>query len=134
MTHIKWSNKYAIGIEKIDHQHRQLFEMINDLHHSVELKDIQTPKRILIELMEYALNHFQTEEQYFKIFHYSDTEPHIKQHIEFEAKVKEFLNSYQKDGTFNVSVISDFIKRWIIDHILISDRKYVKCFTDNGLC
>jgi hemerythrin-like metal-binding protein len=131
---MEWSRKYTIGIEKIDEQHRQLFEMINELHDSMESKDIHTPKKILIELMEYTLNHFQTEEKYFKIFQYSDAEPHITQHVEFEAKVKEFLNRYQKDGTFNVSVISDFIKRWIIDHVLISDRKYVKCFTDNGLC
>ena len=133
MEYIKWSNSYSVGVEEIDSQHKRLFEMINEFRESLEKEDLSAPKKLLISLLEYALDHFGTEEKYFDMYHYSDSERHKEEHKTFEMKVMDFQSAYQSKGTFNVVVISDFLKKWIINHVLIFDRKYMECFIKNGL-
>ena len=133
MTRIKWSKTYSVGVEEIDHQHKQLFEMINNYQDSLDAADNTAPKKLLTNLMEYALTHFGTEEKYFEIFQYSGSEIHIKQHQEFETKVREFIKLYQSMKIFNSSTVLHFLKNWIINHVLISDKKYIRCFKEHGL-
>ncbi|MBN2102572.1 hemerythrin family protein [bacterium] len=133
MPYIEWSNKYTVGFVEIDNQHQRLFEMINNLHKCAELKDMTAPRKILANLLDYALYHFRTEEKYFDRFQYSNAQGHKNEHQEFESKVTKFQRAYQAKGTFNTVVVSDFIRNWILNHVLISDRKYIRCFSEHDL-
>jgi len=133
MTYMQWSEAYSVGVDEIDEQHRKLFDMINCFHQYMEEKDASGPKQLLVNLFEYALEHFRTEEQYFEKFRYPGAESHKKQHQEFETSVAEFQKAYQARGVFNVPLVSMFLKEWVICHVLISDRNYVGFFRENGL-
>ena len=130
---LKWSNTYSVSVEEIDDQHRHLFEMINNFQESLDSADPTAPKKLLINLMEYALTHFKTEEKYFELFHYSGSKSHIEEHLEFETKVQEYFKKYQSRKVFNASTVLNFLKNWIINHVLICDKKYVGCFHEHGL-
>lgn len=67
---VQWSEEYVIGIEKIDEQHKRLFEIANEAYKL--LKDqflIDKYDRIVAiikELKDYTKYHFQYEEEYMK--------------------------------------------------------------------
>ncbi|MFC1568685.1 bacteriohemerythrin [bacterium] len=133
MAFINWSKTYSVGIKKIDNQHQKLFKMINNFHVYVQKGDPQAPKKLLIQLMDYALVHFQTEEKYFKQYNYPESKAHIKEHLEFEKRISTFRSNYQSKKTLNATLMLNYIKKWIVNHILIIDKKYSRYFHDHGL-
>lgn len=133
MMTVKWSNAYSVGVEEIDIQHRRLFEIVNNYLESAGTGDQSAPEKLLINIVEFTDTHFKTEEKYFDLFHYPESENHKKMHREFRTKVMGFVSNYRSRGTVNTVIIMDALKKWIIDHTLIYDRKYVRCFHENGL-
>jgi len=133
MMTVKWSNAYSVGVEEIDIQHRRLFEIVNHYLESAGAGDQSAPEKLLINIVEFIDTHFKTEEKYFDLFHYPDAENHKKIHREFRTKVMEFVSNYRSRRTVNTVVVMDALKKWIIDHTLIYDKKYARCFHENGL-
>jgi len=133
MKKIAWSEAYSVGVRELDEQHIRFFEIIHSLEDADFAADGGAPKRILFDLGEYAATHFQTEEKYFGRFGYSAAEAHVREHREFEEKIAAFRKTYRTQKTFNAGVIREFVKNWLIRHILISDRKYTACFHEHGL-
>jgi hemerythrin len=133
MKTIEWSKTYSVGIGEIDAQHRRLFEIINNFYENMNARVTIVPRELIRNLEEYASTHFRTEEKYFDAFGFTDSQTHKRQHREFEARISEFKTAYLTKGTFNAASIGDFMKQWIIHHILISDRKYIQCFREHGL-
>ena len=126
MELIQWSEKYEIGIEEIDNQHRGLIIIINELFELMskgKAKD-KLPE-IFEHLTEYTKKHFSTEEIMMVKYAYPERDNHKNEHQKFIQK----LTDLRKDFTNNKITISievlNFLKEWLLNHILISDKKYV---------
>lgn len=137
MPFLKWENSYSVGVSKIDEQHKKIFELINKLYKIENMKppkDIGNIRLILEEMAQYANYHFETEEKYFDLYDYEGKEIHKNQHNEYRKKTEEFYEKYKIDEKFLIfSDVLNFLKDWRSNHINGFDKKYVKCFNDNGL-
>jgi hemerythrin-like metal-binding protein len=123
---IKWTSKYSVQSELIDKQHKKLCDMINELYDAfVNARAKEKSEKILKDMAEYAVYHFSTEEDLFERYNYSLTEEHKQEHQAFVAKVQEFLNKYQKGDVMLSYEIMNFLKDWLLNHILVSDHKYI---------
>ncbi|MGA2071741.1 MAG: hemerythrin domain-containing protein, partial [Sedimentisphaerales bacterium] len=71
MEKICWKDEYSVGVEKIDHQHQHLFEIINKLiERPVSSDDSGLVSDILSEMVNYAREHFSTEEMLMRQYGY----------------------------------------------------------------
>jgi len=131
---IIWRDEYNIGIETIDNQHIKLVDLINRLYDAfINKKQSEEVILVLSELREYTKSHFRTEENYFLRFQYSDRENHIKEHKKFIDTINAFSDQIADDpGRFVFSIIK-FLQDWILNHISISDKKYVPIFQENNV-
>ncbi len=131
---ITWADKYSVGYKEIDDQHKKLVDMINDLYASfIQGKADETIENILTEMINYTDYHFKIEEKYFEKYNYSDTKLHKEQHQGFVDKVTDFYNDY-KNGNVTISYdVMDFLRKWLLNHILISDKKFVNEFKNNNV-
>lgn len=122
---IQWSAIFEI-CPKIDVQHKKLCSIINELHKAY-LKNVETYKLsiILKELKEYIDYHFSTEEILFEKYNYSLKEEHIKEHLSFTLKIDEFTKQYNENDTLLAQNMLDYLKEWLLDHILNEDKKYI---------
>jgi len=122
---ITWSEKYSVGYDEIDNQHKRLVEMINELYDSFKQGDANAIiENILMEMIKYTDYHFKTEETYFAKYHYSDAITHISEHQSFVEQVSKFYDDY-KDGSVMLSYdVMNFLRDWLINHIQGSDRKF----------
>ena len=120
------------NIQKIDDQHEQLIQMINQLYKVVQTKNPPKDKisSILQSLIKYVQVHFKTEEDLFYQYNYPNSVSHKKEHDKFANQVLEF----QKDFELGVQTVGfellDFLKNWLVKHILVSDKKYSKYLND----
>ena len=125
MSLVRWDDKYIIGNEVIDQDHRALFALINNFYDAFqESKRRRDLSVILTALVKYAEQHFQREEAIM----FASGYPVCEEHHEFHTKLYETI--YQ----LNERLESDpapldrqaimFLKDWMSDHIILEDFKF----------
>ena len=134
MALITWNSNLSVNVAEIDLQHRKLVSMINELGEAMKLgKGKEVLEKIINGLSDYAVMHFQTEENYFNKFGYPDAVNHKREHAAFIEKVTNFKDGYKK-GTLSLSIeIMNFLSDWLGNHITKTDKQYSKYFNDKGL-
>lgn len=134
MAFITWDSRFSVGIPVIDQQHMKLVDYINELHDAMKIgkaKDVLS--EIIRNLVNYTNTHFTTEEKYMSTNGYPGFQDHKKEHAEFVNKVTEFQKNFN-NGSSSVSIdIMNFLRNWILNHILVEDKKYVPFFQEKGI-
>jgi len=91
---LKWDDKYEVGHDRIDTEHRIFLELIVDFQQAIELNLAKAKKlRILKEIEKYAEFHFVSEENIMTDISYPDLEHHAKLHAHLLSEVQ---NEYYK--------------------------------------
>lgn len=114
-----------IGVEQIDKEHEQLFEIINSTMKLLEQDNAGRKEVINVfrKLNDYAVIHFAHEEEYMMQINDPELEHQKKMHQEFVAKLKELEQGDIRTGDDKETVkkVLDFLSRWLFRHILGSD-------------
>lgn len=134
MALIEWNEKYSVNIKEFDDHHRKLVMLINELHEAMMKgsgKDVL--EKIIKELAEYTSFHFSAEEKYFQKFNFPTYRQHKKEHDNFVAKVGEFQNNYSTGKVLLTMDINSFLKDWLLNHILKSDKDYSSFLNGKGI-
>ena len=129
MENFCWKDEYSIGVEKLDHQHQHLFEIINKLiEQPGSSGDSTLVPEILTELVNYTREHFTDEEELIQEYGYPELEQHKKQHNYFIDTTAELSISFVDNKQTTIYEITEFLKLWLTTHILKTDMKYKKFF------
>lgn len=121
----KWDNSFLIGIEELDYEHKALIDDINRLHNVLAGHDEKSEiEKCLGDIHARMQAHFALEERVMKEGKYEHFEEHKSSHDAlldtYTEHMMRFLNDI--DG-YAIRTIEDFLKDWVIDHILTSDKK-----------
>ena len=127
MEYVAWEKKYKSNIALIDSQHQILFNIINNLFDAMKFgKGNEIIGEILNELVSYTDYHFNAEENLMKENQYVNLDSHLKAHKEFVQKVLFFYQRYiSKESALSIDII-DFLKDWLISHILTRDLEFTR--------
>ena len=136
-----WTEKYGVGIQLIDEQHKHFFEIVNKILDLVdkESKGSLTRRNVsdlLDELGNYALYHLGTEEGYFDALNYPDVILHISSHNKYRETIKKYLNRVideKEDVKKLLEEAASYSGNWLSQHILETDKKYTIFFNEHGL-
>ena len=132
LSAIEWSSAMSVGVKEIDEQHKYFVGIINELYESIVTRKTEgTIDSIVGKLVDYAGVHFETEEKYFDLCHYENSEEHKNEHKKLFAKVEAF--SKNKDNNSQAGELLEFLEDWLIDHFENQDKKYKKCFKACGI-
>jgi methyl-accepting chemotaxis protein len=131
---IEWNSKYHIGIREIDDQHKVLVDIINKLYAAFgSNKNRKEIRKNLKELVDYTVYHFGNEEAYFKQFGYRESPAHLEQHRKFVERIQKFADEFEEgDSTVSLDIIN-FLKDWLLNHILKVDSRYVPLLKQHGI-
>ena len=83
-----WKERYSIGVELIDNQHKELFKRLS---HFIQIVQSETNwedkmddvKETLDFMKDYVIYHFNDEERYQEEINYPDLEVHREAHAKF---------------------------------------------------
>ncbi len=121
---LQWNEELSVNIGKIDSQHKTIVGMINDLYRLMETNDDKGKVRIINGMVEYVANHFRTEEALMKTHSYPEYEMHKKEHDQLTKEVLGFQKDLNEGKTILSYDLLDFLKNWLSEHILGTDKKY----------
>lgn len=134
MELISWRDSLSVGITEIDEQHKRLVAIINKLFDAMSQgKSKDVLHAIFSELSNYVVTHFGLEEKYMKQFGYDEYDYHKQEHTAFIQKLNDFKIQFNSGKGSVTLELLNFLKDWLLKHILGTDRKYIPVFKENGL-
>jgi len=121
---IQWNASFEVGYAKIDTQHRQLVDILNQVMDGMKTPGAEAVTNAALKrLVDYTKTHFSMEEGLMAEFKYPDAAAHKKQHADLIAKV----DALQADVAAGKQLVGPktvmFLQNWLVDHILKSDKK-----------
>lgn len=122
-----WKEEYNINIEKIDNQHKKLFDIGRSLYRIIMEGDNSKKEnigKVFKELKDYVLFHFHTEEKLMEENGYAHFQSHKNEHESFKKEIIRMENKSQTVAEEDlIKEIFNFIFTWILNHILKEDMK-----------
>lgn len=140
---VVWTKEYSIGIEEMDKQHQRLLVLIN----RVEIVSQMDSKRddfkdkcleVIQDVINYTVLHFASEEVLLRMFEYPDYVEHKNTHDKFVAFINKkqlhaqslFANGKHDEMNLELDDLYQFLKKWLLGHIMKTDTEYTKFFLD----
>lgn len=134
MAYIEWEDSFSVGVEIFDNEHKKLIEIINRLHLALLMKETDAVMgKTLKDLIDYTITHFAHEEENMANQTYPDFFKHKKEHDELIKKVQDYKTQIESGKTTISLSIMNFLKEWLMGHILGTDMKYKDFFADKKL-
>ena len=129
---IIWDHKYDTGIAMIDDQHKELLQLINELHQACVsgqgVGDVFTGA--MHRMVEYVHFHFGAEQQLLSKVKYPDYHEHKKQHDALIKNILDAAKDYSEGKRFVPNNFVRTLKEWVFGHIAVSDKHYASYIMD----
>lgn len=124
MADLIWTDEFTIGNEKIDHQHEELFKLVNEFLVSIREGHARSKiDSVFNTLASYTQTHFADEENLFVNTKYPNSKMHIQEHRALIQRVSELKNNYDSGKNFISLTVFNFLREWLKHHILETDKK-----------
>ncbi|NLY74586.1 MAG: bacteriohemerythrin [Firmicutes bacterium] len=135
MIFVRWvDEKYSVNIGEINQQHQRLIGIINEVYQAkVENQNRNTIAGILEKMVDYTKTHFQTEEELMAEHDFPELEPHRNAHQFFVTKVGEFSRKFSMNDDSIIEEMLDFLKEWLLKHIMEMDKRYAPYLNERGI-
>lgn len=124
MAFIEWEDKYKINVAKVDEQHRGLFSILNRLHESLSCGEEKSRQaELLDELIDYTVEHFETEEKLFLETDFAGYKEHKKVHDKLTGQAIDIQKEFRNDNATISFELLDFLLSWLTEHTLGLDQE-----------
>lgn len=127
---MKWSEKYATGIDALDDQHKMLFRISDEYRAALDAGQGQRVYGLFLgNLEDYARAHFGIEEQCMYRLECPAAQTNSEAHGQFEHAVAHFKHLFREHGFSREEAqqVVDFVDRWLDDHIGRIDVQLRSC-------
>jgi hemerythrin len=129
-----WKETYSVQIGIVDMQHKNLVNIVNELHQAmVAGQGKQELGKILSGLIKYTQIHLKTEENIMELHRYPEYIHHKREHEQLTQTVLDFQSKFQNNEVGLTIDVMDFLKTWLSNHILGSDKKYTPFLNAKGV-
>lgn len=121
----EWGPTYQLGVNAMDEQHRVLIGAMNELY--VQFKDNAPHAQQIASfdrLFGLAEAHFRAEEEHMASIKFDGLTVHKRIHEDLLAKLRTTRQDVA--GKPLSAPVFDFLKMWLVGHILGLDTKYAK--------
>ncbi|MCY6413267.1 MULTISPECIES: bacteriohemerythrin [Acinetobacter] len=127
---MEWKESFNIGIDVIDHQHRQILQYINTLEEIRVSGQRDKIQEVLEDLIDYTQSHFSFEENLLAQVNYQYLPSHKGIHDLFVKRLNEYRQRFEK-GEAVENDLYRLLSKWLINHIQHDDQDYVDAVRDN---
>jgi len=129
---IEWREELSIDKGPIDDDHKHLVMIINKYEAAANQQrvDFDLILRLLRELRDYTEEHFAREEELQVRALYPFHDAHKHEHADLVRKFDEMVIRFKEvrqgaGGPAFVRDLGKFLRQWLIDHIINSDRRMI---------
>ena len=124
MTLLTWKDEYSVGIEAIDHEHKELIDLINRLHAGLDAADAKlTVPAFFGDLLKGISAHFALEEKFMRDHSYRGAGPHKEDHERLLDELREIMDAFEGAEEIDALELSRQLDTWFSRHFRTHDAE-----------
>ena len=124
MSLIEWKADFNIGIASVDLEHRELIELINNVHGM--MGEGATHDQVVATLGDIHAQisaHFALEEKFMRETGYEEFPSHKEDHENLLDELHDIMDRVESDGNFEEERLSSELDQWFSVHFRTHDAK-----------
>jgi hemerythrin len=124
MSLIEWKDEFSVGVAAVDLEHRELIELINDLHSL--MGDGANHEQVMSSLGEIFTQisaHFALEEKFMRDTKYDGFPSHKDDHEKLLDEIRDIMDRVEDDGSYDEARLSSEMDNWFSEHFRTHDAK-----------
>jgi hemerythrin-like metal-binding protein len=124
MALIEWRPEFETGIREVDAEHRQLVDLINDLHQGIADKaDRETVSAFLGEVFARIAAHFALEESVMRKHAYDEYAAHKAEHERLLDEIRDIMDAHEAGSEDYGAALSTRVRDWFVNHFKTRDAR-----------
>lgn len=124
MTFLAWKPEYSVGIEAVDHEHREMIELVNALYEEMKnRRDQDSIEQFLGDIHAAISAHFALEERVMKRAGYDEYEAHKDDHEELLDQIRDLMDLYADDPDTGLRQLQERLSDWFATHFSTFDSR-----------
>lgn len=125
MSLIEWRDEFEIGIPSVDHEHRGLIRLINELHGKLAGNaDKETIARFLGEIHALISAHFALEEKEMRDLGYDELDLHKEEHEDLLDQIRDMMEDLENDRAARTEEdLGHRLNEWFTVHFRTRDAR-----------
>ena len=101
MPLLDWKDSYSVGVEAVDHEHRELIDLINTLHEELTTgggSGQRDASAIFGDIYKGISSHFALEEKFMREQGYDQLADHKGDHERLLDELRDIMDDYDDGG------------------------------------
>jgi len=124
MAPITWKPEYSVGDEAVDHEHRELIELVNTAAGAIlEGRADADVDRCLGDLYRAISAHFAHEERQMQTARYDQLTEHKGSHEDLLDALRDIMDGATGGGEQTAERLTEVLEAWFTDHFREHDSR-----------
>ncbi len=122
---IEWRDAFSVGLPEVDHEHREMIEMINSLQLEAEAcTGIENVLGALGEIHARISAHFALEEKCMSSLGYEGYPEHKADHERLLDDIRDIMDEVDVTGRYDPAVLNERLSEWFVGHFSTLDARF----------
>lgn len=131
---LEWKDSYRTGIDEVDHEHRELIELINRLHERLSQPEAPiTVPAFFGDLNKAITAHFALEERNMRERGYDQLREHKTEHERLLDEIRDIMDAYEAmPAADRTGVLAQTLDDWFSIHFRTHDSRLHRALGPHG--
>ena len=125
MALIEWQKEFETGVAEVDHEHKELVELVNELHAKLGAgASREEVSAFLGEIFAKISSHFALEETVMRKYQYDEYLAHKTEHETLLDDLRDIMDNFEA-GTFldYEAALGHAVRDWFVNHFKTKDAR-----------
>jgi len=124
MDLLQWKSEYSVGVESVDHEHRKMIALINELSAQIsEHVDTEQVEMVLGEIYAGIDAHFALEERFMRNANYVEYTAHKRDHEALLDELAGIMDQFVLDPVAGARDLATRLSAWFKVHFSSFDAR-----------
>ncbi len=124
---LHWEDRYSVGIAAVDHEHKELIDLINRLYdEAAARRSKDTVIGFFGDLFKAISAHFALEERFMRERGYDQLTQHKNDHERLLDEIRDIMEGFQANSTFDDRLLAEALDAWFSRHFERHDARLHK--------
>ncbi|HEY1472461.1 MAG TPA: bacteriohemerythrin [Pseudolabrys sp.] len=127
MALLQWKDHYSVGIDAVDHEHKELLELINRLHAELTATGEKLSAEAFFgDLYKGISAHFALEERFMRERGYDQLAQHKADHERLLDEIRDIMDDFEDHDEAASAELGSRLDAWFSRHFETHDARLHK--------
>ena len=124
MAPLEWKEDFSVGNRAVDHEHRELIDLVNRLDAVVSGGgDTEEVEAAFGDLYRAISSHFALEERFMREHGYDQLDQHKSDHERLLDELRDIMDDYREGDMDAALALMKRVEAWFVNHFRTHDAR-----------